>query len=292
MRAVVVGALLLLAAPGVASAGPWAPDPGGGYLKLSARWLPGAGWFPGPESEQQGPRLYGVYNEVFLGGFYGELGLLPRLAVTVHSDGLRLFVLDDPDGPARAHVSFGEPSIGLKLHAVQAGPFAAGLSGAIRLPTHSGAPVQDVVAIDGDREVIGALRTATGVIEGTASLELGLGLGRAYVSGAAGATRRSGGWDTVLGWSVEGGVTVGSARRTRLRLRIAGVHPLGDGDAPYHASPSGIGNGTRYVGFTLEVERALRERLAMGLSLAGGLGPVVRQTGGPVITGYVALAWK
>lgn len=291
MRPLILALALLALLPATASAGPWAPDPGAGYLKVQARWLPGVGWFPGPESEQMGPRLYGIYNEVFLGGFYGEIGLAPRLAVTLHSDGLRLFVLDGPEGPAQAHVSLGEPAFGLKLHAVQAGPFAAGLSAFVRLPTMPNTPVQDVVAVDGTGDVIGALRIGTGVFEGGGNLELGLGLKRVYFAGAVGVAKRSGGWDSVLSWSVEGGWTAGKLQRTRLRLRLAGAHPLGDGTAPYHASPSGIGNGTRYVGFTLELERVMGEHLTLGVSLAGGLGPVVRQTGGPVITGYAAWAW-
>jgi len=234
--------------------------------------------------------MLGPYNEVFLGGFYGELGLLPRLAVTVHSDGLRLFVLDNPSEVARAHVSVGEPAIGLKLHVVQAGRFALGFSSSIRFPTMGNVPVQDVLAID-DEAVVGALRIGKGVLEGGGNLELGLGLGRVYFAAAIGVAGRTGGWDSVLSWSAEGGWSAGKLQKTRLRLRLAGVHPLGDGAEPYHASPSGIGNGTRYVGFTLEVERVATDLLTVGISLAGGLGPVVRQIGGPVITGYAALAW-
>ncbi len=284
--AVLVGALV---APCVASAGPWTPEPGGGYLKLQARWLPGIGWFPGPE-DPRGSAVIGPYNEVFLGGVYAELGLLPRLAVTLHSDGLRLFVLDNPDEPPRAHVSVGEPALGLRLQAVQAGPFAAGISAAIRFPTRGNAPVQDIVSVD-DHAVVGGLRVGTGVLEGSGNLELGLGLRRVYFAGSVGLARRTGGWDTVLAWSVEGGWSPGKLQTTRLRLRVGGVHPLGDGDAPYHASPSGIGNGTRYVAFTFEVERVVTDLLSLGVSLAGGLGPVARQTGGPVITGYAALSW-
>ena len=279
-------ALLLL--PSVANAGPWAPEPGSGYLKVQARWLPGVGYLPGPGEQ---PRLYGPYNEIFLGGFYGEIGLAPRLALTLHSDGVRLFVLDGPEAPPRLHLSFGEPAVGLKLHAVQAGRFAAGVSASVRVPTASNAPVQDIVAVDGSDDVIGALRIGTGVFEGTGAVELGLGLGRVYFAGAAGVTARSGGWDSVLSWSVEGGWTAGKLKRTRLRLRFAGAHPLKNGSAPYHSSPSGIGNGTMYTGFTLEVERAVSELLTLGVSLAGGLGPIARQSGGPVITGYAALSW-
>lgn len=291
MRCWLPGALLIAAllAAAPASAGPWAPEPGSGYLKLQARWLPGVGWFPGPEAGG-GAQMMGPYNELFLGGFYAELGLLPRLAATLHSDGLRLFVLDNPNEPARIHVSVGEPAIGLKLHAIQAGPFAAGISGALRFPTMGNAPVQDVVAAD-TGDVVGGLRIGAGVIEGTGHLELGLGLGRVYLAAAVGVGGRTGGWDSVLSWSAEGGLSAGKQRKTQLRLRLAGVHPLGDGEAPYHASPSGIGNGTRYVGFTFEVERVASELLTVGVSLAGGLGPVVRQSGGPVITGYAALSW-
>lgn len=281
---VLVVALLL---PAAARAGAWTPEPGGGYAKVQARWLPGIGWF---EDAASTPVLYGVYNEVFLGGFYAELGLAPRLSLAAHSDGVRLFFLQDPrDGTVSSHVSFGEPTLTLTLQPVQAGRFALSVAGHVKAPSAPNDVVADVVSLDG--EVIGGLRIGTGVLEGGLTVHAGVGLGRAYIAASVGGVGRGGGWDSVIQWSAEGGVDVGKTRATHLRLRLAGLHPLGDGTAPYHRSPSGIGNGTSYVGFTIEVERTVSERVALGFSLAGGLAPVRRQTGGPVITGYLATAW-
>lgn len=281
--------LLALLLPSAALAGPWTPEPGAGYAKVQARWLPGIGWFGGPGED---PVFYGVYNEVFLGGFYAELGLAPRMSLSVASDGLRLFFLQDPrDGSVGSHASFGEPTLTLTVQPVQAGPFALSVNGFVRPPGTPNDVVQDVVSVEDGNPVIGGLRIGTGVIEGGLGLSLGGGFNRFYLAGGARALFRGGGWDTVLEWSAEAGTSVGKLQKTHLRLRLAGFHPLKDGEAPYHSSPSGIGNGTAYAAFTIEIERSVTERSVVGVSIAGGLGPVVRQTGGPVITGYWATAW-
>lgn len=282
-------ALAFLATPQFAAAGPWTPEPGAGYAKVQARWLLGIGWFGEPGDEVQ---FYGVYNEVFLGGFYAEVGLAPRLSVALQSDGVRLFFLQDPrDNSISGHASVGEPTLTVTLQPVQAGRFALSVAGFIRPPGAPNTPVAEVVAVTGDMPVIGQLRIGTGVLEGGGTLSFGAGLGRLYLAGSVGGLARGGGWDSVFQWSAEFGLQIGMLRRNQLRVRFAGFHPLGNGTTPYHASPSGIGNGTAYTAFTLEMERWLDENLALGLSLAGGLAPVIRQTGGPVITGYLAVDW-
>jgi len=281
--------LALLMLPGIASAGAWTPEPGGGYAKIQVRWLPGIGYMG---ALGEAPQLYGVYNEVFLGGFYAEVGLAPRVSVAVASDGVRLFFLQDPrDGSVSTHASFGEPSLTLTVQPVQAGRFALSFAGFVQAPGAPNTPVADVVGTAPGNPVIGQLRIGTGVLEGGGLLNAGVGLGRLYVAGSVGARARGRGWDAVLQWSAEAGLGVGKERKTQLRLRFAGWHPLKNGTAEYHDSPSGIGNGTGYVGFTLEVERKLSELLSAGFGIAGGLGGVVRQTGGPVITGHIAVAW-
>lgn len=282
-------ALLLLLVPATAAAGPWTPEPGAGYAKVQVRWLPGVGYLSGPGEE---PAFYGVYNEVFLGGFYVEMGLLPRVSASLAGDGVRLFFLQDPrDRSVSAHASFGEPTLTITIQPVQAGRFALSVAGFVRVPGAPNTAVADVVGLADGNPVIGHLRVGTGVLEGGGTLSMGAGLGRLYLAGGVGALARGGGWDTVLQWSAEAGLSVGKEQRTQLRLRFAGFHPLKNGTAAYHDSPSGIGNGTAYTGFTLEVERKITEIISAGFSLAGGLGGVVRQTGGPVIIGHVAAAW-
>lgn len=267
-------AALLWAAP--AAAGPWTHDPGHGYAKAWLSLLPGVGW-----SEDLGstPALYGYYQETFL-GTYAELGVLPRLDATLHWTPVRTFLLVDAVEKPTFAVSVGEPALGLRWQAAQVGRFALALEGQLRLPAESNAPVATVHSAT-TGEPIGALRIANGVGEAQAGLSMGLGLDRLYAAWGLWATRRGGGFDSVLSWSAEIGTDVGRNKRWSVRLRLAGRHGLRDGSAPYHQSPSGIGNGTEYVGFTLEGDYRLAEGLWLGLSLAGGLGPVVRQTGGP-----------
>ena len=62
----------------------------------------------------------------------------------------------------------------------------------------------------------------------------------------------------------------------------------GDRSTPSHSRPSGLGNGTHYLAVTIEVDYEVRPGLMLGLSVAGGLYPVVRQSGGPVLTASIA----
>jgi len=281
--------ILLLLLPATAAGGPWTPEPGGGYAKVQVRWLPGVGYFSGLG---EAPSLYGVYNEIFLGGFFVEVGLLPRVSASLAGDGVRLFFLQDPrDNSVSSHASFGEPTLTVTVQPIQAGRFALSVAGFVRVPGAPNTPVAEVVSLADGNPVVGQLRVGTGVIEGGGTLSAGVGLGRVYLAASAGVLGRGGGWDTVLQWSAEAGLSVGKAQRTQLRLRLSGFHPLKNGTAGYHDSPSGIGNGTAYTGFALEVDRKITDLLSAGFSFAGGLGGVVRQTGGPVITGQISAAW-
>jgi hypothetical protein len=292
-RAGAAGLVLICGlAPFNAAAGPWTPDPGGGYAKFGATWLPGIGFFGGPEGgELAAPVLYGPYHELAAHTWI-ELGLAPRLAGVLAWSPLRAFLLDDSIDGFSAHASVGEPGFGLRGQLVQAGPFALSLEGLVRAPTSSNAEVARVHAATGERELAGGLRIATGVWEGSGGVSAGVGLPALYATASVGATGRGGGWDSVLTWTAEVGTDLGKGKLTHGRVRIAGFHPLGDGSAPYHRSPSGIGNGTGYVAFTLELEREIGRGWALGGSLAGGLGPVTRQTGGPVLGIALSHAWS
>ncbi|MCP4868747.1 MAG: hypothetical protein GY898_08515 [Proteobacteria bacterium] len=286
--AAAVGAALLLL-PATAAAGPWTPEPGGGYAKVWLHWLPGFGYNPGPEAADdgiEGPQLYGVYNEVAV-GTYAELGLVDGVALAAHWMPVRTFLLGDPraGSPAKFHASIGEPLVGIKVRPVQYKRFVLGFEGAIRAPTGRNRPVQEVYGIADGNPLIGALRIDSGSWDATVGTSAGLGFDRWYGAASAAWTWRSEGFDSVLSWSIEAGRgSLGKKGLWSGRVRIAGNHPLGDGTADYHASPSGLGNGSHYIGFTLEVERAITPGWWVGLSLAGGLVPVLRQTGGPAIT--------
>jgi len=284
---VILAALVVLGSAATAQAGPWVPETNHGYVKLSVRWLPAFLWNPGPEhaddSSEEARVLYGPYNEVFA-GTYWEHGLAPRTAFWVHWEPAKLFALTDPrDGATRVHASVGEPTLGVRANLLKKGPLAVGAEVGVTFPLLDNAVVDDVYSVVEGNPRIAELRTASGVWDVTPAVSVGAGFGRMYVTGGVGVKVRSGGWDTVLLWNAEVGRRVGKAERGSLRLKLAGHHPLGNGSAPYHDSVSGIGNGTNYGGFTIEYDRRIGERWFVGFSLAGGLGPIVRQTGGPVV---------
>ena len=274
MRTLALLVALLWTSP--AAAGPWTHGPGHGYAKAWLSLLPGVGWSADLGSA---PELYGYYQETFL-GTYAELGFGPRLDATLHWAPVRTFLLVDAvDAPTFA-VSTGEPALGLRWQAVQVKRFALAIEGQLRIPAESNAPVATVHSAT-TQQPIGELRIANGVWEAQAGVSMGLGLDRLYAAWGVWAMKRGGGFDSVLSWSAEIGSDIGRHKRWSVRVRLGGRHSLRDGSAPYHTSPSGIGNGTEYVGFTLEGDYRLADGLWLGLSLAGGLGPVVRQTGGP-----------
>jgi len=284
-------ALCVLGAAAPASAGPWVPEPGHGYAKAWIRWLPGLGYFPGPEAAAQGiegPQLLGAYQELFL-GLYGEYGIWPGVAVVAHWNPVRTFLLEDTrGGTARFHASAGEPRLGARVHLANKGRFTLAAEGSVAAPISSGEPVQQVYSALNDKPLVGELQTATGVWGVYGGLAAGLGLDALYLAASVGASARSRGFDSVVLWTAEAGRRFGKRRLWQSRLRILGHHPLGDGVAPYHSSPSGLGNGTHYLAFTIEVDYEVRPGLMLGLSVAGGLYPVVRQSGGPVLTASIA----
>jgi hypothetical protein len=291
LRTTIALLVVLIATP--AAAGPWVPEVGTGYGKVGLRWLPGFAYFPGPEHAAEegwiGPQWYGSYNELFV-ETYAEFGVAPGVAVTFGDQVLRTFFLVDPrTGDTGPHASTGEPGLGFRVSLIRSGRFASSAELAVRAPLSSSDPVQDVIGTSEGHPTIGDLQIATGVWEVQGTLSAGIGWDRGYLAWTAGVAGRGGGYDTLVVWTVEGGRPMGRQGRVQGRVRISGQHPLGDGSAPYHRSPSGIGNGTRYLAFTLELERRVATHLSVGGSLAGGLGPVARQTGGPVLTVYLAI---
>jgi hypothetical protein len=259
------------------------------------RWLPAFLWSPGPEradeTSVEDRILYGPYNEVFM-GTYWEHGLLPRTAFWVHWEPARAFVLSDPvRDTTTVHPGVGEPTLGLRGTFVQKGPFALGGEVGVTFPLLDNRVVDEVHSLADGNPRIAELRTGTGVWDVTPQVSFGAGFARMYVAGGFGVKARSGGWDTVLVWNAEVGRSVGPKRKGTLRVKLAGHHPVGNGSAPYHDSVSGIGNGTSYAGFTIEYDRSLGEHWSLGFSLAGGLGPIQRQTGGPVLALNLSAAY-
>ncbi|MCA9583096.1 MAG: hypothetical protein KC416_14960, partial [Myxococcales bacterium] len=73
--------------------------------------------------------------------------------------------------------------------------------------------------------------------------------------------------------------------------RVTSLSPLKNGSARRDESPSGIGNGTSYIGFAMEFDYEFVERWYIGMTFEGGVANIRRQTGGPVLTAYLATTW-
>ncbi len=285
-------ALMLLALvafiPGPALAGPWVPERGDGYLKAWVKWLPGIGYSDGDGEAQD----YAGYHEAGA-SFFLEVGLGYRLAAFVHVPVVQVFVVRDPNtDESTAHAFPGDPTLGLRWGALSRGPFVLAVDTAVKLPMARGGPEQDIFGPDPGAAKIGALQVGAGVVDVSFGVSAGLSLpARAYLALSLGYILRTGGYDHDLYWTAEGGLPFAGSFNARFRL--TGRHPLpvGDEDVPYHSSPSGIGNGTSYVGLAAEVDYTFPCGWSAGLSLEGGLFAVKRQSRGPVISLYAARAF-
>jgi hypothetical protein len=279
--------------PADAWAQAWVPEPGAGYVKGGIRWLPGLGHHPvaddGPAPFVTVPQPFGAYNELFV-VVYGELGVAPGVAAFLSAQALRIFVVPDPRGGAtQVHVSPGEPQLGFRFKLVRHRRFALALEAHVRAPIGSGRPVQPIYAAAQGHEEIGQLTVATGVWEGGATLVAGLGFDRLWLVAGVGLTAAGGGWDRVLEWYVKLGRPL--KRDWEVRVRLAGRHPLGDGEARYHNSPSGIGNGTRYLALNAEFVKHFERGPSFGLSVSGAFATSMRQTSGPVVQVFLEHGW-
>ncbi len=283
--------LLLLPAPALAQA--WAPEAGAGYAKVGVRWLPGFGYHRGPEQLDgqvfTPAEPYGAYHEVFVEG-YVEAGLGKGVAVWSSWQTARLFLLNDPvAGGWTEHASVGEPTLGFRGQVARVGRIAITAGASARPPGGNGQPVQEVFGTEAGNPRLGALRIHQEAWGVGIDAALGAGWKRVYLVATLGWTAHTHDWDSVLEWTGKAGFDLGKG--WGLSVRLAGRHPLGDGTAPYTESPSGIGNGARYLGLTLEAEHRFANGVGVGLSGAAAFGTSVRQTSGPVITVFASFVW-
>lgn len=264
------------------AASPWSPQPGHGYFKIWSKWLAGFGYHDG----QGNTRSYGPYHELFVAG-YGEVGVAPGLAAWAHSDLGRFFLLGNPrTGRNRAHAAPGDPALGLRYQFLHQAGIAAAVELGARAPLANRQPVQTVYATSEGQPAVGALRVGFGAWEIPFALSAGWSWRGGYAAASAGYRVRTNAYDDALTWSAETGSELGD--RGRGRLRLTGVHNIRNGTAPRHQSPSGLGNGTSYVGVALEAEYAFSPGWYLGGTFEGGLAGIRRQTGGPVLSFYVA----
>jgi hypothetical protein len=265
-------------------AGPWVPQVGHGYAKAWIKYLPGFSFVDGRGTRHD----YGAYHELFANA-YGELGVLPGLALWVHAPLVQAFALEDPRiQVTRWHVTPGDPSAGVRVRLARFGRAAFACESWVRAPLAPAAPVQSVYASAGPAfEQVGALRIGNGAWDVGGAFSMGYARGDGYVAGSVGGVVRSHGFDPAGIVTAEGGGRVARGR-VGLRGRITGYLSLPVGTAPRHESPSGMGNGTRYWGFAFEGDVRVTPRWDVGMSLEGGIGPILRQTGGPVLNVYAA----
>ena len=276
---------LVLGPSSEAHAGPWAPEPGSGYAKLWLKYLYGFGYFDGDGDVLD----YGHYSEIFVSA-YAELGLFPQVALVLHTPILQGFLLENPrEGRVDGHLSPGDPTLSIRWQALAIDRFAGAVEVGLRAPFARPGPVQTVYGTSEGMPAIGALEIGTGVWDVPVSISAGYGWDELYLAASVGYVLRTGGFDHVLTWSAEAGTTFEGG--FGLRGRAVGWHALdlqiGDA-APRHQSPSGIGNGTSYIGFAIEGDYEFEPGWFVGLTFEGGLGPLRRQTGGPVVTTYLA----
>lgn len=282
---IALAALLTLLLPATAKAGPWAPQPGHGYVKIWAKYLYGFSYNAGDGNSYD----YGAYHEAFLAA-YAEVGLFDRVALLMHSDIARTFHLEDPrDGSYESFFSPGDPAVSLRWQFLSVDRFVAAAELGVRAPFGRPGPVATVYSTDEGNPPVGHLQLGAGAWDVPASVGAGYAWDRWYVAGSVGYVLRTEGYDHVLTWSAEGGATFN--RELGVRVRVVGYHSLdvwiGE-RAPFHESPSGIGNGTTYMGFAVEGDWQFEPDWYVGFTVEGGAGVLSRQTGGPVITLYLA----
>jgi len=285
-RAFVLAALVALAtlgsAPRHARAGAWSPEAGHGYLKLWSRYFFGYDYIDSRGNSQPLRR----YHELSL-ATYGEYGLGRGFALVWQTDLVHLYTLVDPrDDKRQAHVAPGDPMLGLRYAFFHSGRLSMATQFGVRAPLASDSVQQEVYGSSAGNPRLGELRVGAGVWDIGGELSVGYGFDHGYLQAGFGYLARTGGFDDVLEFALEGGADVNA--RLSLRARLLGRLPIDTGDAPAHTSPSGVGNGTRYLAWVLEWERRVGESWSLGGTLEGGAGLVRRQAGGPVFTLYVA----
>jgi hypothetical protein len=276
---------LLVLTPAPAAAGPWTPEPGQGYLKLWLKLTCNCGFgYVAPDGRSLD---YGFYTEIFANA-YGEVGLAPGLALWLHWPVVQSFLLEDTRrGHVGDHTVIGDPALGLRWRFLRVGRFVSAVEAGVRFPFAPTGEVQPVYGRDAPHEAIGALRVGTGVLDVPMALSVGYAWDRFYLAGSGGYVARTGDFDHVVTWTAEGGGTFEGG--LSMRVRLTGWHSLGNGAATtYHQSPSGIGSGTNYTGFAIELDHPIERDWWLGATIEGGLFALSRQTGGPVITLYVA----
>ena len=144
-----------------------------------------------------------------------------------------------------------------------------------------------VVDVDSGATVA-TLRVGAGVLDWDNVLQVGWAFSGGYLGGELGYRWRSGGFQGGVDFTAEGGVRL--VEPLMLIVRLPNFWSVGPTSAMLDESPSGIGNGTRYLGFALELDWRHTESFSTGFIVEGAY-KYERQGGGPVLSAYGAWSW-
>lgn len=275
--------LLLLFTASPLMGGGWTLPRNGGYAKLWLRWQAAIGALSGHYGPD-GTRLpSGDYNEIFF-NTYGEYGLAERLTLVGFWPVVTSFHMSNLND--YSYTGTGDMSLGLRWGIIQHRAVLA-LQFTATAPLANSSIAKPFYNIEtGER--IGELRVGAGVWDLEPRLQAGYGWNRGHAGAEIAYKYRSKDFLPVLSVSAEGGRRL--SEKMYGTFRTVMVEPLGTSAAPLDNSPSGIGNGTEYVGFAFEVDWQRSANFSLGLTLEGAF-TFSRQTGGPVMSVYSAWKW-
>ncbi len=264
-------------------AGGWTQKAGGGYAKTWVRWQAADGFLNGHHNSLSDIRNIDDYNEIFLNA-YGEYGLTDRLTLLAHWPLITGFLMSGIN--RYSYIGTGDITLGLKYGLVRQ-------QWVLALQLATTAPLAESTVRrpfkDADTgETIGALRVGAGVWDVEPRLQTGIAFNNGHLGAEVGYRLRSNGFHPVLSWMVEAGQRFSETLYGTLRM--VDVRPVGTTTAPLDNSTSGIGNGTSYTGFSMELDWKQNRSFSVGFVLEGAV-RYSRQAGGPVFNVYSAWQW-
>ncbi len=263
--------------------GGWTQPAGGGYAKIWLRWQAADGFLNGHHGPGNNRKPIGNYNEIFLNA-YAEYGLAARLTGVVFWPFLTSFFMSDVND--FSYTGTGDPGVGLRLGLVQR-RWVLSVQVLGTLPI-ANADLRHPFFDTDTGAKLGELRVGAGTWDVEPRLQTGIGWDNAHLGGEIGYRFRSDGFHTVFSATAEAGYRL--HRRVYGTVRVVEVRPVGTASAPLDNSPSGIGNGTKYFGFSMELDWRRGEHFSLGLVGEGALS-YSRQAGGPVFNVYAAWRW-
>ncbi len=275
--------LLFIVFSANAFAGGWTPRKNGGYAKLWLRWQAADGFLDGHHGADHKFEAIGNYNELFLNA-YLEYGILDRLTAVAFWPFLTNYFMSDIND--FSYTGTGDPSLGLRLGLVQRRwVLSVQLLGTLPIANSN---LRHPFFNTETGAFLGELRVGAGTWDIEPRVQTGIGWKNGHLNGEVGYRFRTDGFHTVFSGTAEAGYRI--FRPLYGIVRIVRVRPVGSTTAPLDDSPTGIGNGTKYFGFSIELDWQRGEHFSLGL-VGEGATSYSRQAGGPVFNVYGAWKW-